>query len=145
MRADSAVKEAWNKNGTYVEMTVPPKGHPVWTELGQDPNNPVLKVWEGKASSQRYQYVDPATGKIVKDDFYLPGGNQQVVTDGKQMEILKKHGFIADRKPTNFKDYDPNVVNTNGSKGNIVPSGDIAFENVPLDQAVLRAAEQARK
>jgi tricorn protease-like protein len=65
--------------------------------------------------------------------------------DGKQMEILKKHGFVSERKPTNFKDYDPNAVNTDGSKGNIMPSGNIVFENVPLDQAVLRADAQAKK
>lgn len=139
MRAGTAVKEDWNKNGSYVEMTVPPKGHPVWNELGQDPNNPVLKGWEGKASSQRYEYVDPKTGKVVADDFYLPGGDSQLFMDGKQMEILKKHGFISDRKPTNFKDYDPSAVNIDGSKGNIMPTGDIVFENIPRDQAVILA------
>lgn len=65
--------------------------------------------------------------------------------DGKQMAILKEHGFVTERKPTNFKDYDPNAVNTDGSKGNIVPSGDIIFENVPLDQAVLRAKTAAKQ
>lgn len=145
MRAGTAVKEAWNKNGSYVEMTVPPKGHPVWSELGQDPSNPVLKGWEGKASSQRYEYVDPKTGKVVKDDFYLPGGDNQLLMDGKQLAILKKHGFISDRKPTNFKDYDPDVVNIDGSKGNIVPSGDITFENLPEDRAVIRANAKGMK
>lgn len=65
--------------------------------------------------------------------------------DGKQMATLKEHGFVTERKPTNFKDYDPNAVNTDGSKGNIVPSGDIVFENIPLDQAVLRAKAAAQK
>ena len=137
LRAGTAVKEAWNKDGSYVEMTVPPKGHPVWKELGQDSNNPVLKGWEGPASSQRYEFADPKTNQKIGDDFYLTGGDKQLLMDGKQMEILKKHGFISERKPTNFKDYDPNVVNGDGSKGNIVPSGDILFENVPLDQAVM--------
>jgi hypothetical protein len=137
LRAGTAVKEAWNKDGSYVELTVPPKGHAVWKELGQDPNNPVLKGWEGPASSQRYEFTDPKANQKVGDDFYLAGGDNQLLMDGKQMEILKKHGFISDRKPTNFKDYDPSVVNTDGSKGNIVPGGDILFENVPLDQAVM--------
>ena len=144
-RAGTAVKEDWNKDGSYVEMTVPPKGHPVWNELGQDPNSPVLKGWEGTTSAQRYEYVDPTTGKTVKDDFYLAGGDKQVYMDTEQMAILKKHGFVSERKPTNFKDYDANVVNTDGSKGNIVSRGDILFENVPAYQAILRANTQARK
>lgn len=142
-REGTAVKEDWNKNGSYVEMTVPPKGDPVWKELGQDPNNPSLKGWEGATSAQRYEYVDPATGKKVADDFYLKGGEPQVYMEPENMAILKKHGFISERKPTNFKDYDPNAVNTDGTKGNIVPSGDIVFENIPLDQAAIRAAKQA--
>lgn len=145
MRAGTAVKEAWNKNGSYVEMTVPPKGHPVWNELGQDPNNPVLKGWEGKASSQVYEFRDPKSGSRLLDDAYLPGGDQQLLLDGKQLAILKKHGFISDRKPTNFKDYDPDVVNIDGSKGNIVPSGDVIFENLPEDRAVIRANAKGMK
>jgi hypothetical protein len=145
MRAGTAVKETWNKNGTYVELTVPPKGHPVWTELGQDPNSPVLKGWEGKASAQRYEHIDPDSGRTVKDDFYLPGGDDQVLMDGKQMEVLKRHGFISERKSTNFKDYDPNIVNTDGTKGNIIPQGNIVFENVPMDQALIRANQQGKK
>lgn len=124
-------------------MTVPPKGDPVWKELGQDPNNPSLKGWEGTTSAQRYEYVDPATGKKAADDFYLKGGEPQVYMDPEKMAILKKHGYVSERKPTNFKDYDSNVINTDGTKGNIVTSGDIVFENIPLDQAVIRATKQA--
>jgi hypothetical protein len=141
-REATAVKEDWNKDGSYVEMTVPPKGAPVWKELGQDPSNPSLKGWEGATSAQRYEYIDPATGRKVPDDFYLKGGEPQVYMDPEKMAILKKHGYVTERKPTNFKDYDPNVVNTDGTKGNIVPSGDIVFENIPLDQAAIRAAKQ---
>lgn len=142
-RESTAVKEDWNKDGSYVEMTVPPKGDPVWKELGQDPNNPSLKGWEGTTSAQRYEYVDPATGKKAADDFYLKGGEPQVYMDPEKMAILKKHGYVSERKPTNFKDYDSNVINTDGTKGNIVTSGDIVFENIPLDQAVIRATKQA--
>lgn len=56
----------------------------------------------------------------------------------------EKHGFVCQRKPTGFKDYDPNAVNTDGSKGNIVPGGDLVFENVPLDQAMIRANVQGK-
>jgi hypothetical protein len=144
-RSGTAVKEDWNKDGSYVEMTVPPKGHPVWKELGQDPANPSLKGWEGTAAAQRYEYVDPKTGKIVKEDAYLPGGDPQLFLDADQVRKLKEAGFIKERRPTNFKDYDPNVPNTDGSKGNIVSHGDIVFENVPLDQAVLRAQHVQRE
>jgi hypothetical protein len=144
-RSGSAVKEDWNKDGSYVEATVPPKGHPVWKELGQDPANPSLKGWEGPTSAQRYEYRDPETGKTIKENAYLPGGDQQLFFDDEQMKILKKHGFVSERKPTNFKDYDPSVVNTDGSKGNIVPSGEVLFENIPLDQAVLRADRAKRE
>lgn len=81
----------------------------------------------------------------MKDDFYLPGGDGQLLMDGNHMKVLKEHGFISERKPTNFKDYDPNIINTDGSKGNIIPSGDIVFENVPADQAILRAGIQGKK
>jgi hypothetical protein len=145
LRADSGVKEDWNKDGSYVEMTVPPKSDTeTWNALGYDSSapdfNPTLKSWEGTASSQVYEFKDTATGATIKDDYYLPGGGKQLYFDPKQMEILKKRGYISqERLPTNFKDYDPNVINTDGSKGNIVPSGDIILENVPLDQAVIRA------
>jgi hypothetical protein len=144
LRADSAVKEDWNKDGSYVEMTVPPKSDTkVWEELGYDTNapdfNPKLKGWEGTASSQVYEFKDPVTGATVKDAYYLPGGGKQVYMNPKQMAVLKKHGYIPKRKPTNFKDYDPNVINTDGSKGNIVPDDGPILENVPLDQAIIRA------
>ncbi|NMG29888.1 hypothetical protein [Aromatoleum evansii] len=137
LRAGTAVKEGWNKDGSYVELTVPPKGHPVWQELAKDPNNPSLKGWEGPAASQRYEYTDPNTGRTVPDNFYLPGGSEQLYFAPKQMEILKKHGFISDRKPTNFRDYDPTVVNADGSRGNIIHGDSLLFENIPLDRAVL--------
>lgn len=144
-RAGTAVKEDWNKDGSYVELTVPPKGHPVWKELGQDPSNPALKGWEGRTSAQRYEYVDPKTQTKVTEGLYLPGGDKQLYLNPEQLELLKKNGFISERKPTNFKDYDANVINTDGTKGNIVARGDVIFENVPLDQAVLRASAQAGK
>lgn len=137
LRANTAVKEAWNKDGSYVELTVPPTGHPVWMELGQHPDNPSLKGWEGPAASQRYEFTDPNTGRTVPDDFYLAGGSEQLYFDPKQMEVLKKYGFISERKPTNFKDYDPSVVNADGSRGNIIHVDSLLFENIPLDQAVL--------
>lgn len=141
LRAGTAVKENWNKNGSYVELTVPPKGHPVWKELGQDPNNPTLKGWEGPAAAQRYQYTDPKTGKRIDEDMYLPGGDDQLFFDSAQLQILKKHGFISERSPTNFPDYDPTVVNPDGTLGNIVHSSNGAiFENIPKDEAVARAA-----
>ena len=146
LRAESAVKEKWNKDGSYVAMTVPPKSDAAaWKELGYDPSapdfNPTIKGWEGTASSQVYEFKDPATGKTLKDTFYLPGGGQQLYMDPKQMEILKKRGYITTREPTNFKDYDPDIVNTDGSKGNIVPVDAPILENVPLDQALLRASK----
>ena len=137
LRAGTSVKEAWNKDGSYVELTVPPNGHPVWRELGQHPDNPSLKGWEGPAASQRYEYTDPNSGRTVPDDFYLPGGSEQLYFAPKQLEILKKHGFVSERKPTNFRDYDPTVVNADGSHGNIIHGDSLLFENIPLDQAVL--------
>ncbi len=139
-RAGTAVKENWNKNGSYVELTVPPRGHPVWEELGQDPNNPTLKGWEGPAAAQRYQYTDPKSGKRVDEDMYLPGGDDQLLFDTKQLQILKKHGFISERRPTNFPDYDSTVVNPDGTLGNIVRSSNGAiYENIPKDEAIARA------
>jgi hypothetical protein len=144
LRADTAVKEDWNKDGSYVEMAVPPKSDTkVWEELGCDTKapgfDPKLKGWEGTASSQVYEFKDSVTGATVRDGYYLPGGGKQLYMDPKQMEVLKKHGYISERKSTNFKDYDPDIVNTDGSKGNIVPDDGPILENVPLDQAIIRA------
>lgn len=148
LRADAAIKEEWNKDGSYVEMTVPPKSDTaVWKDLGYDPSipdfNPTIKGWEGTASSQVYEFKDPATGAVIQDAYYLPGGGKQLYMDPKQMEVLKQHGYLSDRQPTNFKDYDPNVINTDGSKGNIIPDGSLILENVPLDQAFIRANQKS--
>ena len=64
MRANSAIKESWNKDGEFVELRVPPKGDPVWKELNalQErasgatvPYKEELKFWEGPAASQVYE------------------------------------------------------------------------------------------
>jgi len=160
LRAGTAVKEAWNKNGSYVEMRVPPKGSPVWEEIHQVrreraasagfdpdkvPKEDVLKAWKGTASGQVYEHWDPSTKQMMPDKYYLPGGDQQVFIDPKEQAILdnfskKQKGnqkFIGDQKPTNFKDYDSNVPNPDGSKGNIVPKGGPVLITVPNDEALL--------
>ena len=65
----------------------------------------------------------------MPDDWYLPGGKPQQFFDREQMAVLQKHGFISERKATNFDDFDKEV-------GNIVPKDSPWFEVVPLDQAV---------
>lgn len=160
LRAGTAVKEAWNKNGSYVEMRVPPEGSSVWDEIHQvrqeraaaagfDPNSvpreDVIKAWKGTASGQVYEHLDPVTKKTVPDKYYLPGGDQQIFIDPKEQAILDRYSkehkgnpkFISNQKPTNFKDYDPNVPNPDGSKGNIVPKGGPVLIAVPKDEALL--------
>lgn len=160
LRARTAVKEAWNKNGAYVEMRVPPKGSPAWDEIhtirreraaaaGFDPDSvpreDVLKAWKGTASSQVYEHWDPVARKAVPDDYYLPGGDQQLFIDPKEQAVLEKYGrgdawegkHFSKPKPTNFRDYDPNVPNPDGSKGNIVPKGGPVLIAAPKDEALL--------
>lgn len=136
MRANSAIKEGWNKDGEYVELQVPPAGHPIWNELhalqektagGPVPFKDELKFWEGPAASQIYK--KEFNGRKVDDDWYRPGGKPQQFFDRAQMEVLQRHGFITQRQATNFRDFDPEV-------GNIVPTDGPWFEVVPLDQAV---------
>lgn len=151
LRAGSAVKEPWNKNGEYIELSVPPKGDPIWQELhalqqqsentaavaagyppAQVPFKEELKYWEGPAASQVYKkQLD--NGTWVDDDFYQVGGKDQQVFDAKQIALLKQRGFISERKPTNFPDYDTQV-------GNIVPKDGPYFEVIPLHQAVPAAS-----
>jgi hypothetical protein len=136
LRAGSAVKESWNKNGQAVSLRVPPKGHPVWQELhalqekaagGSTSFKEELKYWEGPAASQVYKkQVD---GRWVDDEWYLPGGKTQQFFDRGQMEVLQKHGFISERSATKFPDFDPEV-------GNIVNKEGPLFQIVPLDEAV---------
>ena len=137
MRASSAMKESWNKNGEYVELRVPPKGDSVWKELNalQErangaavPYKEELKFWEGPAASQVYK-KQTAEGKWVDDEWYMAGGKPQQLFDRDQMELLKSRGFIGPRKPTNFPDFDPKV-------GNIVPRVGPFLEVVPLHEAV---------
>lgn len=144
MRANSAIKEGWNKDGEYVELHVPPKGHPVWKELqalqekvagASVPFKEELKFWEGPAASQAYK--KEVDGRMVDDEWYLPGGKPQQFFDRAQMEALQNHGFITSRKKTNFRDFDPVV-------GNIVPVGGPCFEVVPLDHAVPHAQPEKR-
>jgi len=63
------------------------------------------------------------------DNWMLAGGKEQQQFSYEELQALKKHGFISERKPTNFPDYDPKV-------NNIVPKDGPLFEIVPLDQAV---------
>lgn len=146
MRSSSAVKEAWNSDGQYVEIRTPPPGHPAWQEInelqtkaaGQPvPYSEELKMWEGTASSQTYERTLQDRSR-VKDDWYLPGGEQQVFMDRDQLNVLKKYSdaepnpakkFISVRKDTNFPDFDPLV-------GNIVPKNGPSFEVVPLHEAL---------
>jgi hypothetical protein len=160
LRAGTAVKELWNKNGSYVELSVPPKGHAAWDEIhkvrreraaaaGFDPNavpkEDVIKAWKGTASGQVYEHLDPVTRRAVPDKYYLPGGDQQVFIDPQEQAILDRYSkaqkgnskFVSDQKPTNFKDYDPNVPNPDGSKGNIVPKGGPVLITVPKDEALV--------
>ena len=136
LRAGSAVKEGWNKDGQFVELRVPPKGDPVWRELhalqekaagGPVPYKEELKFWEGPAASQVYK--KEVDGRWVDDDWYLGGGKPQQFFDREQMKLLQERGFITERKATGFSDFDPEV-------GNIVPKDGPFFEVVPLDEAV---------
>ena len=152
LRAGSAVKEDWNKNGQFVELQVPPKGDPVWKELhalqeraagGPVPYKEELKFWEGPASSQIYKVKEG--GKVIDDQWYLAGGKPQQFFDREQMKLLQGHGFITERKATGFKDYDPEVLNANGSRGNIVPKDGPFLQIVPLDEAVPQPAKATPK
>jgi hypothetical protein len=67
----------------------------------------------------------------VLDDSYLAGGDKQLYLDPKNMEMLKKHGFVSERKPINFKDYDPNAVNTDGSKATSCPAATSSSRTCP--------------
>jgi hypothetical protein len=136
LRAASAVKEGWNKDGQFVELRVPPKGDPVWKELhalqekaagGPVPFKEELKFWEGPAASQVYK--KEVDGRWVDDDWYLAGGKPQQFFDRDQMKLLQSRGFITDRKATKFADFDPEA-------GNIVPKDGPFLEVVPLDEAV---------
>ncbi len=149
LRAGSAVKDSWNHNGKFVELTVPPAGDPVWRELNalqsKAAGKPVpyaeeLKFWEGPASSQVYK--KEVDSKWVDDDWYLGGGKPQQFFDREQMALLGKRGFVSERKPTNFKDYDPEAANATGGKGNIVPNDGPYLEVVPKDQAVKPAKDK---
>jgi hypothetical protein len=137
MRASSAIKDSWNKDGEYVELRVPPKGDPVWKELhaleetsagGAVPYKEELKFWEGPAASQVYKKQN-VEGKWVDDDWYMAGGKPQQMFDRDQMALLKERGFIGPRKPTNFSDFDPKA-------GTIVPKDGVFLEVVPLHEAV---------
>lgn len=137
LRAGSAVKESWNKNGEFVELRVPPKGDPVWRELhtlqekaagGPVPFKEELKFWEGPASSQRY-VVDQGLPTQRYDSSYLPGGVPQQFFDREQMKLLHARGFVGQRQKTNYADFDPKL-------GNIVPKDGPYLEVVPLNEAV---------
>ena len=137
MRANSAIKESWNNDGEYVQLRVPPKGDPVWKELhalqeksagGPVPYKEEMKFWEGPAASQVYE-KELANGTKVPDDWYMAGGKPQQMFDRDQMALLKQRGFIGERKPTNFSDFDPKV-------GTIVPKDGVFLEVVPLHEAV---------
>ena len=143
MRANSAIKESWNKDGEYVELRVPPKGDPVWKELNalqerasgaKVPYKEEVKFWEGPAASQVYK-KQAADGNWVDDDWYMAGGKPQQFFDRDQMELLRQRGFIGPRKPTNFPDFDPKV-------GNIVPRDGPFLEVVPLHEAVPPATKK---
>ena len=137
MRANSAIKESWNNDGEYVQLRVPPQGDPVWKELHaleeKAAGGPVLykeelKFWEGPAASQVYE-KELSNGAKVPDDWYMSGGKPQQMFDRDQLALLKQRGFISERKPTNFPDFDPKV-------GTIVPKDGVFLEVVPLHEAV---------
>ncbi|NMG76598.1 hypothetical protein [Aromatoleum diolicum] len=137
LRAGSSVKEPWNTDGEYVELHVPPSGHAVWKELHalqeKAAGTPVpyaenLKYWEGPAASQVYE-IELEGGKKIADKWYLPGGKPQQFFDREQLKLLKAHGFISERKPSNFPDFDPAV-------GNIVPKDGPYLEVLPLNTAI---------
>ncbi len=154
-RAGTAVKEAWNSDGSYVGLKVPPKGDVAWQEIhevrkqraaaaGFDPDkvpyDETIKTWKGPASAQRYEYDDPLNPrKKIQEDFYLPGGDEQLYVDPEELKVLEKHKKFDERKATNFKDYDPTIKNPDGTTGNIVPTGDLIFEQVPKSEAIIAA------
>lgn len=49
--------------------------------------------------------------------------------DREQMKFLKERGFVGERKPTNFPDFESEI-------GNIVPKCGPGFEVIPLSEAV---------
>lgn len=137
LRAGSAVKEGWNKNGEYIQLSTPPKGDPVWKELhalreqaagGPVPYSESLKGWEGPAASQRY-VVDEGLPTQHYDSSYLVGGKEQQFFDRKEIALLKERGFVSERKPTNFPDFDKEL-------GNIVPKDGPALHVIPAHEAV---------
>ena len=64
-RAGSAVKEAWNSNGYYVEYTVGPGG---------------LSVWEGKAASQTFEREGASDSMYGRGDtqIYVPNADSVI-------------------------------------------------------------------
>ncbi|MBV2209505.1 MAG: hypothetical protein KUL77_08080 [Thermomonas sp.] len=139
LRASSSVKEGWNNDGEYIELSVPPIGHPAWREIhrvqqksapagAEVPYLEELKFWEGSASSKIYD-VDAGTPDVRADNWAFAGGKDQQQFGYEELQVLKKHGFISKRKATNFPDYDPEV-------NNIVPKDGPSFEVIPLDRAV---------
>lgn len=136
LRSGSSVKEAWNKDGEYIELSIPPKGDPVWKELhalqqkaagSPVPYKEELKAWEGPAASQFYEISENGTKR--RDTSYLQGGASQLYFDRDQIALLKARGFISERKPTNFPDFDPQIKN-------IVPKEGPMLEILPLDEAM---------
>lgn len=87
-----------------------------------------LLFWEGPAASKVYE-IDAGNADARLDDWYLPGGKNQQQMNYEELQVLKREGFVSERKKTNFADFDPAV-------GNIVPKDGPFFEVVPLDQAV---------
>jgi hypothetical protein len=95
-REGLAVLDSWNKDGFYVELTVPESG---------------LWAWEGKAASQ----VENNLNAVATMGQYLPGGYNQLFIDMKHpnnahsLEALaKKRDLpiekILEKKPTEWMD-----------------------------------------
>lgn len=95
-REGLAVLDSWNKNGYFVELTVPDEG---------------LLAWEGKAASQVEN--DPDAVKTMGQ--YLPGGQIQLFIDlrfeanAKAVDALSKKlekplDKILEKKPTPWTD-----------------------------------------
>ena len=95
-REGLAVLDSWNKNGYYVELTVPESG---------------LWAWEGKAASQ----VENNPDAIATMGQYLPGGFNQLYIDMKHTNnkaaleaMTQKMDLpiekILERKPTEWTD-----------------------------------------
>ena len=143
LRAGSAVKESFNKNGEYVDLRVPPKGDPVWQELhalqektagGPVPFKEELKFWESPAASQIYK-VEIEDGTRVADKWYLSGGKPQQFFDRDQAKLLEERGFVSKRKATNFPDFDRQL-------GNIVPKDGPFLVVIPPHEAVPPATKK---